>query len=292
MSEFKFPADLSIDGTRQSVTALNLDSDRPLYTATQSHPNFEGILAGLRAGDPNVWDLFDIATGVMSRLTEISDRYSWDGSNVLFDGDVTDGPFEALLARTIESGDSRNYTAVAKFGEKLAMNPSEKSKEQLFRWLASHKFQITPDGDVVGYKSVGVLETKDDGTVVYQSGFASQKRGVPSAFVNGVPVPELSRVPQSIGDVVSLPRSEVVDDENQSCARGLHVGTENYWGGWSKGLLEVHVHPRDFVSTPINEDAKARVCRYKVARLSVKPDGSPVLHKDENVWAGDVSCKV
>lgn len=295
-NQFAFPASLTETPELSTVTAYNVGAEAPLYTATSRHPNWTAIIFGLRAGDENVWSLFDVAGGVMQRLQQVSDRYSWDGSNVLFDGDVQEGPFAALLARAISEGNVANYTALAKFGEKVAQNPSDNSREQMFRFLANFEFQITPEGDVVAYKSVTDTGKRDEqGRVVYLSGFASQAPGVPSAFVNGKAVPPLSRVPQSVGDKVSMPRSEVVDDPNQSCARGLHVATVNYWnGGWNKDTLEVHVHPRAFVSVPNCEDAKARVHEYTVARVvtDVPVGGTVISDQTAPAWAGDVGYRV
>jgi hypothetical protein len=276
------------------VTAFRANAPEPIYTAHQSHPNFVKILDGLRRGDPSVWDLFDVAGGIMRRFQQVSERYSWNGSDVLFDGDPVDGPFADLLSRSLEEGNVENYTALAKFGEKVAQNPSEWSREQSFRFLSNHRFQITADGDVVAYKSVYDTGRVDaQGRKVYESGYASKVKGKPSAFVNGVAVPELSKVPQSIGDVVTMPRSEVDEDPNRSCSRGLHVATVNYWGGFKPGVIEVHVNPRDFVAIPNAEDAKARVHRYYVSRVAVEPDSSTVLTDAPTYqWAGDVGYRV
>lgn len=288
-NEFAFPATMTTGRGLATVTAFNVDAKEPLYVATETHPHWSGIVEGLRVGDPGVWDLFDVASGVMAGFKQVSERYSWDGHDVLFDGDPVTGPFASLLQRSLEEGNKDNYTALAKFGEKLAANPSDNSREQAYRFLSNHRFQITPDGDVVAYKSVF-----DAGDGLFLSGHSSRVAGKPSAFVNGVAIAPLSQVPQKVGDVVTMPRSEVVEDPAKACERGLHVGTVNYWsGGWHAGLLEVHVNPRDFVSIPNGEDAKARVCRYYVARVSVKPDGGTVLTDAPTYqWAGDVGYKV
>ncbi len=290
MSNFKFPATLTTSERGQSVTAFNVNSSQPVYTADSTHPHFDEIVEGLTNGDPNVWDLFDVAKGIMSAFRQVTDRVSWDGANVLFDGDPIHNTLTEHLARVIQEGKSEDYLAIAKFWEKLESNPSEHSREQCYDFLANHSFQITPEGDVVGFKRV---TPQSDGS--YLSGFSSQVKGKPSAFRNGKPVPELSKVPQAVGDVISMPRSEVVHDPRQSCARGLHVGTKNYFhAGWGQEMLEVHVNPRDFVSVPEGETAKARVCRYKVARVaSEKASETPVLrHASTNSWRGDVGYKV
>ena len=292
-NQFAFPASLTHTPSLSTVTAFNVGAENPVYVANSNHPNWNQIISGLQSGDENVWDLFDVSGGIMKRFMQITDRYSWNGAEILFDGDPVSGPFVDLLTRSLEEGNEANYVALAKFGEKVAMNPSENSREQMFRFLSNHQFQITADGDVVAYKSVTQGYEAEDGTIVYRSGHRSQVKGKPSAYVNGHPIPELSTVPQSIGDVVTMPRSEVVEDPYKSCERGLHVATVNYWGGFRKGVLEVHVHPRDFVSVPNGEDAKARVCRYFIARVAVEPDGKTVLsNAPTHQWTGDVGYRV
>lgn len=288
MSEFIYPASLTTSNGRSTVTAFNANSENPIYVANDAHPHWDKILEGLRNGNPGVWELFDVATGIMRSFNQITDRISYDGANVLMDGDPIHSVLADQLVRTIEQGTSEDYTALAKFWEKLASNPDEHSREQAYDWLSCHKFQITEDGDVVGYKGVNLV---DDG--VYRSGWASRVPNVPSAYVNGQPIEPMSTVPQKIGDVVTMPRSEVVHDPTQACERGLHVATRGYARGYGT-LLEVHVNPRDIVSVPTDGSGeKVRVCRYFVAGVAVDERAGTVLRdSSQNVWAGDVSSRV
>lgn len=290
MTEFVFPASVTTGRGLATVTAFNVEAEEPVFVANENHPHWNAILDGLRQGNPEVWGLFDVATSVMRSFNQVTDRISWDGQDVLFDGDPIHSVLADQLVRAIQDGHPENYTALAKFWEKLESNPTEHSRQQAFDWLSCHQFQITPDGDVVGYK--GVLDRRDGS---YESAWASRVPDVPSAFVNGVPVPPLSRVPQKVGDVVTMPRSEVVHDPGQACERGLHVATRDYAGSYGT-VLEVHVNPRDIVSVPTDGNgAKVRACRYVVARVAVEDTGDgPVLRefKTENVWAGDVGYKV
>ena len=293
-SEFAFPASLTETPTLSTVTAFNPEAEQPVFVADSRHPNWTQILFGLRAGDPEVWDLFDVAGGVMRRFQQVTDRVSWDGENVLWDGDAVHSVLADQLTRALQDGNPENYNALAKFWEKLESNPNEHSREQAYEFLATHAFQITPDGDVVGYKGVSPSGAPA-GEPAYISGWASRVEGKPSAFVNGKAVPPLSHVPQSVGDVVTMPRSEVVHDPRKACERGLHVATRSYASGYGT-VLEVHVNPRDIVSVPVDGGgAKVRVCRYKVARVAVEEQSAgPVLYDDSNAsaWAGDVGYRV
>lgn len=283
-NEFAFPVSFSEGIEYRSVTAFNPNSDKPIYQASSNHPHWDAIISGLKSGDPNVWTLFDVAGGVMVAFKQVTDRVSWNGSEVLWDGDPIDSLLANQLARAIDDGNSEAYTALAKFWEKLESNPSQHSRTQSYAWLAAHDFQITPDGDVVGYKGV---YKESDGT--YRSTQASRVSGVPSAYVNGKPIKEGSFVPNPIGAVISMPRSEVVEDPSRSCERGLHVATYHYAKGYGT-VLEVHVNPRDIVSVPTSDNGdKVRACRYKViGELSedFTPGTTALKSEEKKQWTG------
>lgn len=284
------PHFLSQGGEIETITVFNAGSDTPVLTADSRHPHWNDILLGVERGDESVFDLFDVAGGVMRRFQQVTDRVSWDGSNVLWDGDPVHSVLTEQLSRAIQDGDSRNYQALAKFWEKLESNPEPHSREQAYDFLAAHSFQITEDGDVVGFK--GVI---DNGDGTYSSTARSTVPGKPSAFVNGKPEPELSVVTQRIGDVVTMPRSEVVHDPSQPCRRGLHVATHGYASHYGT-VMEVHFNPRDICSVPtVDRGEKVRVNRYKVARVARDQStySTPVLRDTPRAtWQGDVGYKV
>src|SRR5690606_21503312 len=157
--------------------------------------------------------------------------------------------------------------ALAKFWEKLESNPNEHSRAQAYDFLATHTFQITPEGDVVGYK--GDAPTVQPG--VYESTARSRVPGVPSTLGNRVPQTPLSTVRQKVGDEVTMPRSEVTHDPSKSCERGLHVATRSYAKSYGT-VMRVTFNPRDIVSVPTADHGeKVRVNRYVVESID---DGS------------------
>lgn len=289
--QFAFPASLTEDANGvATVIAFRANHHEPVYMADSNHPHWQAILDGLYAGDSSVWELFDVAKGVMSRFQQVTDRVSWNGSEVLWDGDPLRTPLSEHLSRAIQEGNADNYTALAKFWEKLESNPNEHSREQAYDFLAAHAFQITSDGDVVGFKGV-----RDNGDGTYSSTARSNVSDRPSAYVNGVPQPPLSVVTQRVGDTVSMPRSEVTHDPSKACERGLHVATRSY--AKSYGLvLRVVFNPRDIVSVPTADyGAKVRVCRYVAESVASEDDDSnaAVLANTAGpVWRGDVGYTV
>lgn len=258
-----------------TVTAFDPTSAKPIKQADSRHPHWHAIVAGLKNGDTSVFSLFDVQGGLVKQMTALSDRVTFDGSNILFDGDPQEGPLADHLLRCLEAG-VQNYEPVVKFWEKVATNPDARSREQLFTWLQSHKFTITEDGDILGYK--GVYPTT--------SGFESSHSG--TAFVDGVQFAN-RRIPNNIGTVVTMPRSAVANDPNVACHYGLHVGDWSYASSFARVCLEVHVNPRDVVSIPRDSGArKMRCCRYKVVKTRDAESKNPIELPEDNSWKGDV----
>lgn len=263
----------SHDGV-ETIVAYNADEEHALYSAHSTHPNFEQIRLGLDRGDTNVFALFDVVGGVNSRLGQVSDRITFDGENVFWDGDKVDSVVFEYLKRLLRAGGGRDAAALAKFIEKLETNPNEHSRTMAYQWLASHDFKITEDGDVVAYKGV-------------TNGGLSTRRG--HAFVDGKEFTN-SQIPYEDGTVVTMPRSEVAHDPNAACHTGLHIGDWGFAKGFGSTRTKmVTFSPRDIVSVP-GAASKARVCRLKVIRdVEVEADSGPVLKEADLKSVVDVS---
>lgn len=259
-------------GAVDNVVALDPRRDNPLLQADSNHPHWAAILNGLRAGDWSVFDLFDVQGGLVKKLTSLSDRVSFDGENILFDGDVQSGPLADHLIRCLESG-VQDYGPVVKFWEKVSTNPDQRSREQLFTWLRNCEFTITEDGDILGYKGV---TTESEGS------FLSIHSG--TAYVDGEEVK--GRIPNNPGTVVTMPRSQVRNDPNTHCSYGLHVGDWSYASSFGHGVvLEVHVNPRDVVSIPNDHSyRKMRACKYKVVKVREQESRKPIESFDEDAY--------
>ena len=273
------PHFITVGATVDTVVAFNPNSTEPVVEADSSHPHWGQIVEGLRNGDESVFELFDVAGGLMKRLRTLSDRIDYDGKDVLFDGDVVDSALANQIRRFLEQGVD-DYKPLVKFWEKVAQNPDERSREQLFTWLQSHDFTITEDGDIVGYK--GVVEGAP-------GEFKSSNSG--TAFVDGKR--HEGQIPNQPGTVVTMPRSEVKNDPDVACHKGLHVGDWSYASGFAGPVtLEVHVNPRDVVSIPRDSGArKMRCCKYKVVqRIGKHYDSAlrPSSNLSTNEWQGDV----
>lgn len=230
----------------ETIVAL-IDGD--LYSITNEHPCWDDVRWKCSEGTATPED-FDIEKKVIKYL-ELSDRAGIDNGVLNFDGEE----MHTVLADKIIANvtDGVDATGLVNFMELLADNPSRNSRDQLFTWLEQSGFEITDAGLIVGYKSV---YSTDEGYLSVSSG---------TATVNGIT--HTGQIPQKIGDVVTMPRSEVTDNPAESCSYGLHVGTLSYAKGFSGDtILIIHVDPADVVSVPQDSNfEKMRVCRYWVA---------------------------
>ena len=243
-----------------------------MYVADTAHPNFKKIVLAAVASDDSVVDMFDQEKAVAQKFEKLSERVSIAGGKVFFDGDEVNDALTNQIVRFMEEG-VENWKPLVNFFENVASNPNEHSRIQLFEWLNRHKFTITSEGNILGYKAVHT-DTTDGETVVYKSSSSG------TALVNGVA--QSGQIKQSLGDMVEMPRSNVQHDPAQGCHTGLHFGTWSYarsFLGESGTVVAVVVNPRDIVSVPTDCDAqKVRTCRYV---LSEVVDGPTV-----SAWAG------
>lgn len=234
--------------------------------ADSTHPNYEAMVEKAKAQDISVFDLFDVEKTIREYFERLSDRVLVRAGHIYFDGDEIHNTLTDHILRVMDEG-LEDWEPLVAFMEKIMDNPVAHSREQLYRWLESHKFSITEEGDIVAYKGV---ERADEDT---GDAYLSLNGG--HAIVDGEEVN--GKVPQSIGSIVEMPRQEVVHEPSVSCSVGLHIGTFPYARGYGNVVLEVHVNPRDVVSVPNNEDEKARTCRYRVIGEVTAAYGSAVV---------------
>ena len=266
------------DGDASSVTVFP-GSGSPLV-ATREHPNFTNIIKGITATgktEEEIIGLFDIGIGLKTKFQKVSDRVSLREGKVYFDNMPTESVLTDAIIRFHLAGHD-DFMSLVNFMEKIEQNPNPNSRENLFRWLKSAKFSITPDGDVIAYKRVNRAKGMSSEDECYQS-----TRSGP-AIVDGEPVDNF--VPNKPGVIVEMARNEVTFDPHVTCSQGLHVADWSYANdGPMSGTdtLMVLVNPRDVVSVPTDYgDKKMRVCRYKVLK-KVTAEETEMLHVDREL---------
>lgn len=286
----------SADGEDDNIVIVS--SEGETRTLNSEHPNYEKVLRALSEGDfTNInYDEFDddaaaeeawlfeqadhALASAANGLTRLSERIIFDGSNILFDGDVIDNSLSRHLLRLVRAGDE--VSSIALFIENLALNPSATSRRRLFRWMQDRDFTLTDDGLIVGYK--GVQDDIENRSITF---------GRETVFVDGVA--HVGNIPNPVGAVVEMARGLVDPDINNTCSVGLHVGTHEYASDFGQKVLTVLVNPRDVVEVPTDcNGQKIRTCRYVVLDEETKYLDVATAHTTEkyvtrgsDIWDDD-----
>lgn len=138
---------------------------------------------------------------------------------------------------------SKDKERLTRFADMLIKNPSKNACENLYKFLVHNDIEICNNGYILAYKFV-TKDFKDDRT---------------------------KKIDNRVGKNVSMPREQVVDDPNVTCAAGLHVGSLSYINDVYKSsyghIIQVIVSPENVVSVPNDYNgSKMRVCKYKVVK--------------------------
>jgi hypothetical protein len=251
------------DGGEANLTVVH---NGEMYVATDTHPNFARIVAGLATGDESVVELFDVQKTAQKRFERLSERVTVSNGKVYLDGEEVDNALTQQVINFINAG-VEDFKPLVNFFEKVENNPNAHSRVQLYTWLRDRDITLTEDGNFIAYKGVKVENGE----------YFSISTG--KAISNGIEYN--GAIPNPVGAVVEMPRSEVQHDPSVGCHTGLHAGTWNYASGFARGaVLTVEINPRDVVSVPTDCDAqKLRVCRYVVKGVTEVELDTPVYPK-------------
>lgn len=247
---------------------ITVFSNGQMYAATDVHPNWDAIVRGAMANDESVIELFDVGQTAQARFERLSDRVTVKNGTVYLDSEPVHNALTEQVVRFIRQG-VEDFQPLINFFEKIESNPQEHSREQLFEWLNVHDFTILPNGNFVGYKGVKVEREMSNDGLSYSEKYFSISHG--TAISDGVEY--TGAIPNPLGAVVEMPRSEVQHDPSVGCHTGLHVGTWKYAHDFAQGaVLKVEVNPRDVVSVPTDCGfQKLRTCRYTVLEVIDAP---------------------
>lgn len=248
--------------------------DGDTATVDSSHPYFEKIQKILKKeskgklsvedAEKKIIKLVNPFINLVEDINSLSSNLTYSENKIFYKHEPLDAEMSKIMLDIVktaasEDASTRNkyqakVAALTNFIEKLYSGASETARRNLFRWIQDRDLVIYPDGDFLAYKGVVRLE---DGT--YVSGFSG------TAFVNNV-LFENQRIPNAVGDVVSMPPSAVEDNEDRACGTGLHAGTHSYASGYHQGgFLRVKINPADVISVPKDsEGQKIRTSRYVV----------------------------
>lgn len=161
------------------------------------------------------------------------------GNTVTYKGHRIASHLEARLIDIASWG--LDVTPWKRFVERVFANPLESARLELNLFLENADLPITPDGCFLAYKRVSG-DYKDLHSHTFDN---------------------------SVGTVVSMPRSEVDTDRYRTCSRGLHFCAQGYLRSFGSGgdnrIVIVKIDPADVVSIPSDySNMKGRTWRYEV----------------------------
>jgi len=245
----------TITDTEEFSGATVFIDGEPHTVSSTNNPSWTAIVEILLSGeDPEnrLLDLIYPAKDIESRFKSLSERITVRGGTLYLDGDAIENEFTDHILRILGEGTEEKdagFPAYVAFLEKLATNPSKKSRKHLASFVEANGMVLDPDGDIIAYKGVSSSG---------HSTFAGY------GIVDGV-IFEHAKLQNNVGSVVEIPRSMVDNDRSVACSVGLHVGAYAYASTFGSKLLTVKVNPRDVVSVPSDHyDQKVRVSRYVV----------------------------
>lgn len=216
-----------------------------VHSVDNTHVNYQAIVDCLKGTGPydNLVNLVDVASAIKQKIAagsgtqqvEVKDGQVW------YNNEVVHGTIVDRILQFVREG--FDFAPLAKFLTNLMENPSKKSLDNLYRFLDVNQHPITEDGCFLAYKRV-----RDD----YMDMHAGKYNN-------------------SVGNVVKMPRNQVEDDPEVTCAPGLHVASLKYardeYNSGQGRLVVVKVNPKDVVSVPTDyNSAKMRVCEYTVVQ--------------------------
>lgn len=138
---------------------------------------------------------------------------------------------------------------LANFAKRVRQNPSETVRARLYAFMEHGQLPLTEDGSFIAYK-------------VVRGNFKDKHSG---------------RFDNSPGKYVSMPRSQVNDNDAVTCSTGLHVCSKDYIRSFRSGddkLIACLVAPEHVVSIPVDyNNTKMRTEAYTVlAEITDKDD--------------------
>lgn len=216
---------------------ISISRGRDTWNTDFEHPRFKEALQFLFDGD--VESALKIINTKMAVTSYVDGEVRIEDDSLFYkDIELKTG----LTDRIINSmNNGKEFKTLIPFLKNLMLNPSRKAVYRLFDFLEANDIEITDDGHFIAFKKV-----RKDFKDIYTG-----------------------TLDNSPGQVLSVDRNTVDEDDNRTCSHGLHVCSKSYlncYGSYTKNkVVKVKVHPKDVVSIPVDyNNAKMRTCGYTV----------------------------
>ena len=216
-----------------TTDSINIVWKGQVFTVQAESPHFKGLREALTNKD---WDAVPNYLTVKKAIASWSEgEFTLQNDSIRFQGE----PIPTALCKSLMAMIQRGEDAkpLCRFFERLALNPSKRSVDQLFTFLQHCNIPLTEDGCFLAYKGV-----KNDLTDCH-SGKWGNKPGATN----------------------TMPRNRISDDPREACHEGFHVGALSYAQDFGNRVVICKVNPENVVSVPYHSSArKMRVCEYEV----------------------------
>lgn len=234
--------------TRMLASAVNANNislvllganGRPMpYVVDKGHPHFEQIKQKVQRNDANgLEDLINISKAITK----------WGNGTIIvqngevhYNGNVIHNSLTRRIMQMLEQ--RLDVTPLVNFLVRLENNPSMTARNELYDFLSGNNLPFTRDGFFLAYKRV-----RDDYKDIY-TGSMDNRPGV----------------------TVQMPRSQVDDNRNNTCSRGLHFASlgyarDSYGSIRGNRMVILAIDPADVVSIPTDyNNQKGRAWKYTV----------------------------
>lgn len=222
-------------------------ADGTTVVFTKDHPDFNRVRLCLLKGDT---EGALKASKTFAEALRANPNFSLeDDGSILFRGRAIPPKLAEKVAAIFREGG--DFSPYENFETRRSANPSATSGSELYDFMLSGHFTITPRGTVVGYKGI-----RHDGYSV----MGNTKTRVLQGKVNAD-----GHILNEIGATIEVVRQDVDDNRARECSFGLHVGSFQYATSWGERTVMVEFDPADAVSVPQDCGCqKLRVCKYKV----------------------------
>lgn len=245
---------------------ISLSLNNKAHLLNPDHINYKRVIECLKAQE---YDKLDELVNISRTLSDKSNgEISFVDGTVYLNNVILHNAITERIVRFYK--EDLPYEPLLNMIKRLWKNPSENSREQLYRFLETNQLPVTPDGYILFYKRVN-----NDYTDIHSGKFDN-----------------------SVGNVVKMDRSLVEEDPNKVCSSGLHVCSLGYLKnfGVGKKIVVCKVDPADIVSVPVDySNTKVRVCEYLVVGEWTSDDvdmfdgdairnsdGSKYIHDDDD----------
>lgn len=224
---------ISYSVTNESVTVVH--NGHPTVVK-RSAANFSQLRAAL------IDERWDDAIAHLRTDTSLTawakGRFTVVGNTFMYDGTPIPSDLNNRITEMATTGEDPE--PLFKFWERLTRNPSHRSVDQLWRFLALTGIPLTSDGYFLAYKGV-------------RMDFLDCHSG---------------KIDNHPGRVAQVRRNQVSDDPRTPCHFGLHVGSLEYASSFGQRVVICKVDPANVVCVPYDcESQKMRVCEYEVVGL-------------------------